>query len=202
MSVETELSLVGRLELELNEAHVVETELSLTAVVVPPPPLGLPQEAALQLYYDTREQGVLSIIKDTKSGEHMTRIGGGDFAYTASPPSVTMGVGVNARNASVPTARIRANDDGIQTIMMLLKPDSTFSSQFVLFKFGSSARAWDHIGVMSSPPKPGSNFFTAIEGNTSDDSERDGDAVAYKSRKLDAGYPVTFLTWGRPLALD
>ncbi len=71
-----------------------------------------------------------------------------------------------------------------------------------LFKFGSSARAWDHIGVVSSPPKSGSSFFTTIEGNTSDDSERDGDAVAYKSRKLDAGYPVTFLTWGRELALD
>ena len=79
-----------------------------------------------------------------------------------------------------------------------------------LFKFGSSDRAWDHIGIVASPPgvkgtawrADTADEFRTIEGNTSDDSERDGDAVAYKTRKLDAGYPVTFLTWGRPLALD
>ena len=71
-----------------------------------------------------------------------------------------------------------------------------------LFKFGSSDRAWDHIGLVSVPPKVGTSGFQTIEGNTSDDSERDGDAVAYKARHIDAGYPVTFLTWGRELALD
>ena len=66
----------------------------------------------------------------------------------------------------------------------------------VLFKFGSSDRAYDHIGIVAVPPVAGSKFFRTIEGNTSDDSERDGDAVAYKDRAIDAGYPVTFLTWG------
>ncbi len=70
-----------------------------------------------------------------------------------------------------------------------------------LFKFGSSGRAWDHIGVVAVPPAAGSEFFRTIEGNTSDDSERDGDAVAFKTRRLDR-YPVIFLTWGRELALD
>ena len=64
-----------------------------------------------------------------------------------------------------------------------------------LFKFGSSERAWDHVGLLAIPPSAGRSFRT-IEGNTSDDSQRDGDAVAYKDRRLDAGYPVTFLTWG------
>ena len=76
------------------------------------------------------------------------------------------------------------------------------AGDLAFFKFGSSSRAWDHIGIVSIPPRPGSGFFTTIEGNTSDDSQRDGDAVAYKSRRLDAGYPVTFCTWGRELALD
>ncbi len=79
---------------------------------------------------------------------------------------------------------------------------SVEAGDLAFFKFGSSSRAWDHIGIVSIPPKSGSDFFTTIEGNTSDDSERDGDAVAYKSRRLDAGYPVTFCTWGRELALD
>lgn len=76
------------------------------------------------------------------------------------------------------------------------------AGDLAFFKFGSSDRAWDHIGIVSIPPKPGSKIFTDIEGNTSDDSERDGDAVAYKPRSYLAGYPVTFCTWGRPLALD
>ena len=69
------------------------------------------------------------------------------------------------------------------------------AGDLALFKFGSSERAWDHIGLVRIPPLGGRPFHT-IEGNTSDDSERDGDAVAYKDRELDAGYPVIFLTWG------
>jgi len=67
----------------------------------------------------------------------------------------------------------------------------------VLFKFGSSSRPWDHIGLIRIPPGVLTDEgFQTIEGNTSDDSERDGDAVAYKHRELDAGYPACFLTWG------
>ena len=55
----------------------------------------------------------------------------------------------------------------------------------------------DGLGVLAIPPAAGSSFFRTIEGNTSDDSERDGDAVAFKIRRLDGGYPVKFLTWGR-----
>lgn len=76
-----------------------------------------------------------------------------------------------------------------------LRSSEVEPGDLALFKFGSSERAWDHIGIVSVPPAAGDHFQT-IEGNTSDDSERDGDAVAYKERQLDAGYPVTFLTWG------
>jgi hypothetical protein len=76
------------------------------------------------------------------------------------------------------------------------------AGDLVLFKFGSSARAWDHIGLLVVPPRAGASGFQTIEGNTSDDSQRDGDAVAYKARNVDSGYPVIFLTWGRELALD
>ncbi len=84
------------------------------------------------------------------------------------------------------------------------------AGDLAFFKFGSSSRAWDHIGIVASPPgvkgtawrADKADEFRTIEGNTSDDSERDGDAVAYKSRRLDAGYPLTFCTWGRELALD
>ncbi|KKL65891.1 hypothetical protein LCGC14_2150450 [marine sediment metagenome] len=69
------------------------------------------------------------------------------------------------------------------------------------YKFGRSERAWDHIGIVAVPPAAG-DHFRAIEGNTSDDSQRDGDAWAFKDRRLGASYPVTFCTWGRPLALD
>jgi hypothetical protein len=71
------------------------------------------------------------------------------------------------------------------------------AGDLVLFKFGSSSRPWDHIGLLAVPPVALPGVFKTIEGNTSDDSERDGDAVAFKTRRLDAGYPVTFLTWGR-----
>ena len=75
------------------------------------------------------------------------------------------------------------------------------AGDLVLFKFGSSPRAWDHIGIVSLAPTIGSEFFRTIEGNTSDDSERDGDAVAFKTRRLDR-YPVIFITWGDGVSID
>ena len=76
-----------------------------------------------------------------------------------------------------------------------IRGESVEVGDLALFKFGSSERAWDHIGLVARAPD-GVNEFRTIEGNTSDDSERDGDAVAYKTRVLDGSYPVTFLTWG------
>jgi hypothetical protein len=78
-------------------------------------------------------------------------------------------------------------------------PDQVQPGDLVLYKFGSSGR-WDHIGIVSQPPLPGAKGFTAVEGNTSEESQRDGDAVAFKPRLLDAGYPVCFIAWdGRDL---
>lgn len=52
---------------------------------------------------------------------------------------------------------------------------------------------WDHIGILLSPVEAGA--FRAVEGNTSDASQRDGDAVAVKGRRIDSGYPVCFVRW-------
>lgn len=65
----------------------------------------------------------------------------------------------------------------------------------VLFNFGG--QRWDHIGLVVRPPQVGSSLFVTVEGNTSAESERDGDAVAKKTRRLDSDYPVTFIDWTR-----
>lgn len=64
----------------------------------------------------------------------------------------------------------------------------------VLFEFGDAGR-WNHIGLLAQPPNPQGHLWT-VEGNTSDQNQRDGDAVVVKPRDLNAGYPVVFLTWG------
>lgn len=69
------------------------------------------------------------------------------------------------------------------------------TGDLVLFRF-SGSESWNHIGLVAQPPRPGSKAFWSLEGNTSDESQRDGDAVALKPREIDAGYPVCFLTWG------
>lgn len=61
----------------------------------------------------------------------------------------------------------------------------------VLFSFGGER--WDHIGMVVRPPQVGSSLFTSVEGNTSAENQRDGDAVAVRTRHLDRGYRVTFL---------
>jgi hypothetical protein len=61
----------------------------------------------------------------------------------------------------------------------------------VLFSFGGAR--WDHIGMVVRPPKVGSPLFTSVEGNTAAENERDGDAVAVRTRQLDSGYRVTFI---------
>lgn len=76
-----------------------------------------------------------------------------------------------------------------------VRPAEVEPGDLVLYKFNGSQR-WNHIGIVAQPPKPGSKVFFAVEGNTGDISQRDGDGVYLKPRELDAGYPVCFLTWG------
>lgn len=76
-----------------------------------------------------------------------------------------------------------------------VSPAEVEAGDLVLFRFNESER-WNHIGFVAQPPKPGSKTFFSCEGNTSDENQRDGDAVTIKPRQLDAGYPVLFLTWG------
>lgn len=122
---------MGIIQVELTNAKRVEVTMS------EPAPLVLPRLDALQLNYDTREQGDLSIIEDTQSGENITRVLGGDFTYVASPPSVALTAATDADNSLMPTARIRANDDGIQTIMMLWNPDNVINGQYAINYGGS-----------------------------------------------------------------
>ena len=66
----------------------------------------------------------------------------------------------------------------------------------VLFSFGGER--WDHIGFVLNPPNA-EGFFRTVEGNTSDESERDGDAVAIKRRTLGTGTrEPMFIQWGTP----
>lgn len=73
-------------------------------------------------------------------------------------------------------------------------PEMVEPGDLVLFKFGSSGR-WDHIGIVTQPPKPGSKGFHTVEGNTGAESQRDGDGVHFRVRELDAAYPVCFIRW-------
>lgn len=64
----------------------------------------------------------------------------------------------------------------------------------VLYSFGG--KRWDHIGlVVRAPEHDGS--MVCVEGNTSSESQRDGDAVAVKERHTHLSYDVTFIDWTR-----
>lgn len=76
-----------------------------------------------------------------------------------------------------------------------IAPGLVQQGDLVLFSFGGER--WDHIGLVVTPPSVGVSLFETVEGNTSAESERDGDAVAVKARRLDAGYRVTFIDWAR-----
>lgn len=68
----------------------------------------------------------------------------------------------------------------------------------VLFSFGGER--WDHIGLVVRPTRQlGDGHVQTVEGNTSAESQRDGDQVAVKRRSLSAGYDVTFIDWCRGL---
>ena len=72
-------------------------------------------------------------------------------------------------------------------------PQDAEPGDLCLFSFGGER--WDHIGfVLEAPNSEG--FFRSIEGNTSDESQRDGDAVAVKRRTLGTGTrEPMFIRW-------
>lgn len=77
---------------------------------------------------------------------------------------------------------------------MVVGPQDATEGALVLYSFGGER--WDHIGIVLNPPNA-EGFFRAVEGNTSDESERDGDAVAIKRRTLGSGTrEPMFLQWG------
>lgn len=75
-------------------------------------------------------------------------------------------------------------------------PADARPGDLVLYKFardGKPAETWNHVGLLARAPGRGLTF-TALEGNTSDENQRDGDAVARKRREL-GKYPVCFIAW-------
>lgn len=71
-------------------------------------------------------------------------------------------------------------------------PADARPGDLVLYKFNGSP-TWNHIGLLARAPGGGLEFY-AVEGNTSDENQRDGDAVALKRREL-GKYPVCFIAW-------
>lgn len=71
-------------------------------------------------------------------------------------------------------------------------PGDASLGDLVLFNFGGDR--WNHIGLLAQLPV-GSTFWT-VEGNTSEENQRDGDVVTTKPRKLDA-YDVEFIRWAK-----
>jgi hypothetical protein len=67
----------------------------------------------------------------------------------------------------------------------------------VLYQFPSGPDRWNHIGVVARPPNE-QGVFAAIEGNTSEQNQRDGDVVARKIRNTNVSYPLTFIRWHVP----
>lgn len=63
-------------------------------------------------------------------------------------------------------------------------PSVAQPGDLVLYSFGG--QRWDHIGIVLETPNS-DGHFKAVEGNTSDENQRDGDAVAIKRRTLGTG---------------
>lgn len=74
----------------------------------------------------------------------------------------------------------------------LVEPDEVMPGDLVLYQFGNAGR-WNHIGLVAQVPN-GDGVAWVVEGNTSDQSQRDGDAVALKPRSI-ADQPTCFVRW-------
>lgn len=61
-----------------------------------------------------------------------------------------------------------------------------------LFRFPSGPPRWNHIALVVRGLS-GASSFVSVEGNTSELSNRDGDKVEVKSRRIDGGYDVIFI---------
>lgn len=81
--------------------------------------------------------------------------------------------------------------------LVVANPAAVTPGMLACFSFGGAR--YDHIGVAASPVTAGGSF-RCYEGNTSDASQRDGDAVALKPRTIHTGKkPVLFIDWTRAL---
>lgn len=74
---------------------------------------------------------------------------------------------------------------------LIVQPSEAEPGDLVLFDFRGIR--WDHIGIVLTPPDE-SGGFRSVEGNTGDRSQRDGDGVFVKGRRIDS-YPTAFVRW-------
>lgn len=76
----------------------------------------------------------------------------------------------------------------------IVKHIQVLPGDLVCFSFGGTR--YDHIGMIQTRPNT-LGTFTTVEGNTSDYSQREGDAlVKDKTRNINTGHkPVLFIRW-------
>jgi hypothetical protein len=91
-------------------------------------------------------------------------------------------------------AYVQSYVEWAKTNHRVIPPSSAIPGDLVCFSFGGSR--YDHIGMVQSEVSP-KGIFTTVEGNTSDASQRDGDAVARsKVRDLTVGkFTPLFIRW-------
>lgn len=75
-----------------------------------------------------------------------------------------------------------------------VSPGQAAIGDLVLYDFGRTSRDWEHVGIVRSPPNE-SGAYRAIEGNTGNESDREGRYVEDRERSTEAGYDVTFLRY-------
>ena len=136
-------------------------------LVFVPPLLTLPATESLTLYYDATQQGDTSIIEEIINAQNMRRINSGTFTYRTGPPSVDMVSGTSARDPFITSSLIRANLDGVGTMMLLMKPEDVNTTQFVIntgefndgknnIRLGATDGFWGWFGTQD-PDDPAAN---------------------------------------------
>lgn len=73
-------------------------------------------------------------------------------------------------------------------------PEQAAIGDLVLYDFGRTDRDWEHVGIVRRPPDE-DGAFRALEGNTGNESDREGRYVEDRERSTEAGYDVTFLRY-------
>lgn len=127
---------------------------------------------------------------------------GEGYPWCAAFVQLVFDIAARRLGVSNPLDRVRLEayvQDYYETLRSeVVRPDLVLPGYLVLYSFGGER--FDHIGIVTKPPKVGTSMFTAAEGNTgpgvgatTEEQERDGDGVFVRARQLDGGYDVIFI---------